>query len=95
MNQETLAKDLRMLEDMVACCSRGTNCFLHMSRVRERAENGFYHGGKECDLTTPPNMRGGKCCGTCRHSECNVDYVCIKFNGFVSPDQVCDDWEEV
>jgi len=43
MNQEILVRDLCMLEEMALDCSRGTNCFLHISRIRELAENGFYH----------------------------------------------------
>ena len=43
MNQATLVRDLKRLEEMTCGCYRDTNCFLHISRVRELAENGFYH----------------------------------------------------
>lgn len=43
MKQETLVRDLKRLEEMALNCSRSTNCFLHISRIRELAENGFYH----------------------------------------------------
>ena len=43
MNQATLVRDLKQLEEMTCSCYYGTNCFLHVSRIRELAENGFYH----------------------------------------------------
>lgn len=43
MNQATLVRDLKQLEDRALKCACGTDCFLHVSRVRELAENGFYH----------------------------------------------------
>ena len=43
MNQATLVRDLKQLEKMALKCACGTDCFLHISRVRELAENGFYH----------------------------------------------------
>ena len=43
MNQATLVRDLKQLEEMTCICYYGTNCFLHVSRIRELAENGFYH----------------------------------------------------
>ena len=43
MNQATLVRDLKQLEDMTVSCYYGTNCFLHISHIRELAENGFYH----------------------------------------------------
>ena len=43
MNQATLVRDLKHLEEMALKCRYGTNCFLHISRIRELAENGFYH----------------------------------------------------
>ena len=33
----------KQLEDMTVSCYYGTNCFLHISSIRELAENGFYH----------------------------------------------------
>lgn len=43
MNQEILVRDLKRLEEMTCGCYYGTNCFLYIARIRELAENGFYH----------------------------------------------------
>lgn len=43
MNQRTLIKDLKKVEEMAVECHCGTNCFIHLSRIRELAENGYYH----------------------------------------------------
>ena len=40
MDQATLVKDLLALEALVA---HDTNLFLHVARIRENAEKGFYH----------------------------------------------------
>jgi len=40
MDQKTLVKDLLALEALVA---HDTNLFLHVARIRENAEKGFYH----------------------------------------------------
>ncbi len=42
MNQATLVRDLKQLEDRALKCACGTDCFPHISRVRELAENGIY-----------------------------------------------------
>lgn len=39
MNQKTLVSDLLRLEEMTT----DTNLLIHIARIRERAENGFYH----------------------------------------------------
>lgn len=43
MNKERLVKDLKLIEDMTCGCYHGTNCWLHVAIIRERAERGFYH----------------------------------------------------
>ena len=43
MNQATLVRDLKQLEDRALKCACGTDCFPHISRVKELAVNGFYH----------------------------------------------------
>ncbi len=40
MDQATLVKDLLALEALVA---HDTNLSLHVARIRENAEKGFYH----------------------------------------------------
>jgi len=40
MDQKTLVKDLLALEALAA---RDTNLSLHVARIRENAEKGFYH----------------------------------------------------
>lgn len=39
MNQKTLVSDLLCLEEITT----DTNLLIHIARIRERAENGFYH----------------------------------------------------
>ena len=39
MNQKALVSDLARLEEMTT----DTNLLIHIARIRERAENGFYH----------------------------------------------------
>jgi arginine repressor len=43
VDQATLVRDLNELEMMAVRCHYGTNCFIHIARIRELAENGFYH----------------------------------------------------
>lgn len=43
MNQKTLVQDLARLEEQAAGLPGGTDLLLHIARVRERAENGYYH----------------------------------------------------
>ena len=39
MNQKELVRDLARLEEMTT----DTNLLIHIARIRNRAENGFYH----------------------------------------------------
>ena len=39
MNQKELVRDLARLEEMTT----DTNLLIHIARIREQAENGFYH----------------------------------------------------
>jgi hypothetical protein len=39
MNQKELVRDLARLEEMAT----DTNLLIHIARVREKAENGYYH----------------------------------------------------
>jgi hypothetical protein len=49
MDQKTLVKDLLALEALAA---RDTNLSLHVARIRENAEKGFYHL-KAGDIVNP------------------------------------------
>jgi hypothetical protein len=49
MDQATLVKDLLALEALAA---RDTNLSLHVARIRENAEKGFYHL-KAGDIVNP------------------------------------------
>ena len=53
---DLLVKDLKLLDEIVSGCYRGTNCSIHVGRLLARAEAGYYHhrpGVRKC-----PNCGG-------------------------------------
>ena len=44
----------------------------------------------------PPNLRDGKCCGTCVNGSRGYEFVtyCEKYEKWVGVDEICDDWRD-
>ena len=51
---------------------------------------------KECKKESPPNLRDGKCCGTCVNGSRGYEFevYCNKYEKWVGVDEICDEWDE-